>query len=133
MKKLIFLFICSDADKISTLELPEQWLWDIIDEYIYQFQNFHMSKLKNKKTQDFQDLLSNRPDVWSVTTLLANLYKLAEKRNNNEKENEVFTNSQTFSALSYFSVIGLLRVHCLLGDFTLALQTLEGIDLSRKV
>jgi len=35
------------------LELPEQWLWDIIDEFIYQYQVFcsWRSKVKNK-TED---------------------------------------------------------------------------------
>merc|ERR1711939_1037437 len=34
--------------------------------------------------------------------------------------------------LGYFSIIGLLRVHCLLGDFSLALKTLDDIELSKK-
>jgi len=34
--------------------------------------------------------------------------------------------------LGYFSIIGLLRVHCLLGDFTLALKTLDDIELNKK-
>lgn len=37
-----------------------------------------------------------------------------------------------YRMLGYFSIIGLLRVHCLLGDFTLALQTLDDIELSKK-
>lgn len=28
--------ICTDADGPAPLELPNQWLWDIIDEFIYQ-------------------------------------------------------------------------------------------------
>lgn len=35
--------------------------------------------------------------------------------------------------LGYFSVIGLLRVHSLLGDFTLALKVMEGVELNQKV
>ena len=34
--------------------------------------------------------------------------------------------------LGYFSIIGLLRVHCLLGDFSLALKTLDDIELNKK-
>lgn len=34
--------------------------------------------------------------------------------------------------LGYFSILGLLRVHVLLGDYTLALQMLDGIDLNKK-
>jgi hypothetical protein len=28
--------MCTGADKPVALELPNQWLWDIIDEFIYQ-------------------------------------------------------------------------------------------------
>lgn len=35
--------------------------------------------------------------------------------------------------LGYFSVIGLLRVHVLLGDFTLALKVMDDVDISQKV
>lgn len=34
--------------------------------------------------------------------------------------------------LGYFSILGLLRVHVLLGDYTLALGMLDGIDLNKK-
>lgn len=37
-----------------------------------------------------------------------------------------------YQMLGYFSVIGLLRVHCLLGDFTLALKTLDDLELNKK-
>ena len=35
--------------------------------------------------------------------------------------------------LGYFSIIGLLRVHCLLGDYVLALRTLDNVELNKKV
>ena len=35
--------------------------------------------------------------------------------------------------LGYFSIIGLLRVHVLLGDFTLALKVMENIEMNQKV
>jgi len=34
--------------------------------------------------------------------------------------------------IGYFSLVGLLRVHCLLADYRLALQVVEDIDLARK-
>jgi len=34
--------------------------------------------------------------------------------------------------LGYFSLISLLRIHCLLGDYHLALKTIEPIDLNNK-
>ena len=38
-----------------------------------------------------------------------------------------------YRMLGYFSIIGLLRVHVLLGDFTLALKVMENIELNQKV
>jgi translation initiation factor 3 subunit L len=37
-----------------------------------------------------------------------------------------------YKMLGYFSIIGLLRVHCLLGDFSLALKTLDDIEMNKK-
>jgi len=34
--------------------------------------------------------------------------------------------------LGYFSIVGLLRVHCLLGDYHLALKTMENVELNKK-
>lgn len=41
------------------LELPEQWLWDIIDEFIYQFQSFCVwrSKVKSKTDEELMLLV----------------------------------------------------------------------------
>ncbi len=38
-----------------------------------------------------------------------------------------------YRMLGYFSLIGLLRVHSLLGDFTLALKVMESVELNQKV
>ena len=37
-----------------------------------------------------------------------------------------------YHTLGYFSLIGLLRVHCLLGDFSLALKTIDDIELNKR-
>ena len=36
------------------LQLPEQWLWDIVDEFIYQFQSFYVwrSRVKTKTEEE---------------------------------------------------------------------------------
>lgn len=43
---------CLDADGPVELQLPNQWLWNVIDEFIYQFQSFSQfrSKLSKKVT-----------------------------------------------------------------------------------
>ena len=49
--------VCSaslDSDGPVSLQLPDQWLWDILDEFIYQFQSFSVwrSKAKNKTEEE---------------------------------------------------------------------------------
>jgi len=38
-----------------------------------------------------------------------------------------------YRMLGYFSIIGLLRVHVHLGDFTLGLKVMESVELNQKV
>ncbi|KAJ7176599.1 eukaryotic translation initiation factor 3 subunit 6 [Mycena filopes] len=130
------------------LELPEQWLWDIIDEFIYQFQVFCTWRSKPKsKTEDELVMLGDGGPVWSSYSVLNVLYSLIQK----SKINEYITAHQAgktpeeiaeivgeygtrplYRHLGYFSVIGLLRVHVLLGDFTLALKVMENVELNQK-
>jgi hypothetical protein len=43
------------------LELPNQWLWDVIDEFIYQAQEFsqYSTKLRGKTEEELNHLKSN--------------------------------------------------------------------------
>ncbi|KAJ7254669.1 eukaryotic translation initiation factor 3 subunit 6 [Mycena haematopus] len=130
------------------LELPEQWLWDIIDEFIYQFQVFctWRSKVKSKTADELLMLADGGP-VWSSYSVLNVLYSLIQK----SKINEYIVAHQAgkspeeialivgeygirplYRHLGYFSIIGLLRVHVLLGDFTLALKVMENVELNQK-
>lgn len=58
-----------DSDGPVSLELPEQWLWDIIDEFIYQFQSFCVwrSKVKSKTDEELM-LLADASQVRSAWT-----------------------------------------------------------------
>lgn len=40
--------------------------------------------------------------------------------------------SNVLKVLGYFSMVGLLRVHCLLGDYQTGLKCLQPIDISRQ-
>lgn len=52
------LLLNSDSEEPVPLNLPEQWLWDIIDEFIYQYQNFCLwrSKFKSKSEEELNML-----------------------------------------------------------------------------
>jgi hypothetical protein len=43
---------------VVNMQLPNQWLWDMVDEFVYQFQSFcqYRAKMKNKTEQEI-DLL----------------------------------------------------------------------------
>ncbi|ORX65386.1 hypothetical protein BCR32DRAFT_286527 [Anaeromyces robustus] len=129
-------------EKPVDLELPNQWLWDIIDEFIYQFQSFcqYRSKVKSKNEIELKSL-RERPDIWNVHNVLNVLYSLIQKSNINEQllvtknggdmieAAGEFGSKQLYKMLGYFSIIGLLRVHCLLGDYSLALKMMENVEL----
>lgn len=158
----------SDSEGPVPLELPEQWLWDIIDEFIYQFQSFCVwrSKVKSKTDEELQ-LLADSSQVWSSYSVLNVLYSLIQKSRINENilaiqegksaEEIVYVlvvllcvpklrlalsyseivgeygTRPLYRMLGYFSIVGLLRVHSLLGDFTLALKVMENVELNQKV
>ncbi|EDQ99844.1 uncharacterized protein LACBIDRAFT_334691 [Laccaria bicolor S238N-H82] len=130
------------------LELPEQWLWDIIDEFIYQYQVFctWRSKVKSKTDDELQMLAEGGP-VWSSYSVLNVLYSLMQKSKINEyivaqregkSPEEIaeivgeYGQRPLYRMLGYFSIIGLLRVHVLLGDYTLALKVMENVELNQK-
>ena len=44
-----------------------------------------------------------------------------------------FGRQSLYKMLGYFSLVGLLRLHSLLGDYYQALKVLENIDFNKKV
>lgn len=122
------------------------WAWDVIDEFIYQFNSFCSYRqrlaLKRDNLEDAQ-MLRDKPDVWGCYSVLNVLYSLIQKSQITEqlaaqKRNEdpapyagEYGMRPLYKMLGYFSIIGLLRVHCLLGDFSLALKTLDVMELKK--
>jgi translation initiation factor 3 subunit L len=133
---------------VVNMQLPNQWLWDMVDEFVYQFQNFcqYRAKMKNKTEQEIA-LLRQFDQAWNVFGVLNFLQALVEKSAiiqilEQEKEGlEQFTandgydyngGSNVLKVLGYFSMVGLLRVHCLLGDYHTGLKCLQPIDISQQ-
>lgn len=75
----------TDSEGPVSLDLPEQWLWDIIDEFIYQFQSFCVWRSKVKsKSDDELAMLADAGQVWSSYSVLNVLYSLIQKSKINE-------------------------------------------------
>ncbi|XP_047943234.1 eukaryotic translation initiation factor 3 subunit L-like [Salvia hispanica] len=133
---------------VVNMQLPNQWLWDMVDEFVYQFQSFcqYRAKMKSKTEQEIA-LLRQYDQAWNVYGVLNYLQALVEKSSiiqilEQEKEGlEQFTatdgydysgGSNVLKVLGYFSMIGLLRVHCLLGDYHTGLKCILPIDITQQ-
>ncbi|CAM6078637.1 unnamed protein product [Sphagnum tenellum] len=129
------------------MQLPNQWLWDMVDEFIYQFQSFCQYRAKLKQRTDHElALLKQVDEVWNVIGVMNYLQALIEKSMilqilDEEKDGNVtFTatdgydyhgGTNVLKVLGYFSIVGLLRVHCLLGDYQSGLRALSPIDINQ--
>ncbi|KAJ1929631.1 hypothetical protein IWQ60_001008 [Tieghemiomyces parasiticus] len=140
----LFNYILNSEGPVD-LELPNQWLWDIVDEFIYQFQAFciYRNRFKRKSEEELY-LLKENPQMWSCYSVLNVLYSLIQKSSITEQllvskhGGDLVAASGEYGArplykmLGYFSIIGLLRVHCLLGDYTMALKMMDNIEMNSK-
>ncbi|GAA6037176.1 hypothetical protein JCM8097_008772 [Rhodosporidiobolus ruineniae] len=127
------------------LALPIDWIYNIIDEFVYQYTSFVLWRNKVQgKTEEEKAALAESGQVWSCYSVLNVLYSLIQKSKiqdqlaAQQKGEDVeavageYGSIPLYHHLGYFSVLGLVRVHVLLGDYTLALSTLDGIDLNKK-
>eukprot|EP01095_Lingulamoeba_sp_RSL-Kostka_P001472 TRINITY_DN12054_c0_g1_i1.p1 TRINITY_DN12054_c0_g1~~TRINITY_DN12054_c0_g1_i1.p1 ORF type:complete len:520 (-),score=120.21 TRINITY_DN12054_c0_g1_i1:241-1800(-) len=120
--------------------LPVNWLWGMVDEYIYQFQSFCRYRWANQnRSQNDLNILSESSHVWNIETVMRYLYRFIEKSDivqKLEQGNVYFNHSENshdlYKMLGYFSIIGLLRINCLLADYHQALKIIQPIDLSNK-
>ncbi|KAF2655905.1 eukaryotic translation initiation factor 3 [Lophiostoma macrostomum CBS 122681] len=143
----LFHYILNSEGPVD-LEVPNYfWAWDVIDEFIYQFNSFCSYRQrvaqKSENGEEIQ-LLRENPNTWGCYSVLNVLYSLIQRSQISEqlaamKRNEdpaqyagEYGSRPLYKMLGYFSIIGLLRVHCLLGDFSLALKTLDDIELNKK-
>ncbi|KAL2156286.1 hypothetical protein VTH82DRAFT_1031 [Thermothelomyces myriococcoides] len=137
-----------NSDGPVDLEPPSYyWAWDVIDEFIYQFNTFSSYRLRIARqggNEEEAQILRDNPNTWGCYSVLNVLYSLIQKSQITEqltamRRNEdpmavagPYGSKNLYRMLGYFSIIGLLRVHCLLGDFSLALKTLDDIELNKK-
>ncbi|WPH02840.1 Hypothetical protein R9X50_00570800 [Acrodontium crateriforme] len=146
----LFHYILNSEGPVD-IEVPSYfWAWDVIDEFIYQFNSFCSYRQKLALTQSTSGnegdlvVLRENPNTWGCYSVLNVLYSLIQRSQISEqlaarKRGEDpapyagdYGSRSLYQMLGYFSIIGLLRVHCLLGDFSLALKTLDDIELNKK-
>jgi translation initiation factor 3 subunit L len=101
------------------IKLPNAWLWDIVDEFIYEFQSYHdfRGAVKSLTSREI-DILRTNDFLWFPKTVTSYLENLVRKG-----ENE----TGMFKDLSQFALIGLARVNTLLCDYATTLELAEQI------
>lgn len=140
----LFNYILSAETPVS-LELPDQWLWELIDEFVYQFQSFaqYRARLLKKTPEEIENLNAHN-NIWSVLCILNVLHSLVDK-SKIKSQLEVYASGgdpdsvagsfgrhSLYKMLGYFSLVGLLRLHSLLGDYYQAIKVLENVELYKK-
>jgi len=119
-----------------SFDLPNEWLWDLMDEFLYNFQTFCQYRQKKSVASTAQK--EELEKVWHVRDVLTILEKLVQV----SQIEKLLTSAQqksldllkagkthTLTMLGYYSMIGLLRVHTILGDFATALESVSAIPL----
>lgn len=70
------------ADQPVPLELPDQWLWELVDEFVYQFQSYSQYRARlNKIPEEDLHVVNNNNKVWNVLCVLNVLHSLVDKSN----------------------------------------------------
>lgn len=139
----LFTYILG-AEHPVPLELPDQWLWEIIDEFVYQFQSFARYQASKAIGPEEIAFLQSDKSVWNVINVLNVLHSMIEK-SNIKRQLEVYASGgdpnsvagefgrhSLYKMLGYFSLVGLLRLHSLLGDYYQAIKVLKNIELHKK-
>lgn len=140
----LFNYIINANDPVP-LDLPDIWLWELIDEFVYQYQSYSQFRANlMKRTPEELEALNQNHQIWNVLCVLNVLCSLVEK-SNIKRQLEVhasggdaesvagdFGRYPLYKKLGYFSLVGLLRLHSLCGDYYLAIKVLDNIELHRK-
>mmetsp|Transcript_14221 Transcript_14221/g.25475 ORF Transcript_14221/g.25475 Transcript_14221/m.25475 type:complete len:526 (+) Transcript_14221:127-1704(+) len=125
-----------DESSTRNLILPSEWVHDMIDEFLYQYQDFCRYKhdLSNL-SKDEIDLLEENTNVWQTETVLGYLTSFVQRSNIASllsSSKGTLHGMRVLQAFGYFSMFGLCRIHCLLADYRLAANVLAPIDIEDK-
>jgi len=148
---VLFERIFSDEDEMQSIDLPVQWLWDMVDEYVYQFQDFCRYRTKDlkKRTAMELEMLASKPQVWDTMQVLSTLNRMVtqseimtilrddDRDPDNARLHDVLTSEvglvHVQYVLGYFSLVCMCRMHATCGDYHTALKTVELLDFRSSV
>lgn len=80
---------CSDPSgnqMTKGIDLPNKWVWDIMDDFVTQFENFSLLKEKQFNLAPNElEYLAERSDCWDVHNILNVLYSIINTSRMNEQ------------------------------------------------
>ncbi|CAM9671283.1 unnamed protein product [Ascophyllum nodosum] len=122
---------CHDTNFV----IAEEWAFDLVHEFVYQFQSFCQMNQRRAESDELED-------AWAVQNVIGYLHGLIKVSNIVpilEAKQRPLTNvaapaapSQLHQMVGYFAIIGMSRLQCLLGDYYECIKVLEPIDITDK-
>lgn len=119
--------------------LPAQWLFDLVGEFVYQYQSYsqYRAKVASKSEHEIA-LYQTNEGIWETKKVLNYLHalvrfsKIVEILKQGNDSTAVTAPSNTIKELGFFALVTLSRAHVLYGDYYTALKLLEPIDFYNK-
>ncbi|CAM9213116.1 unnamed protein product [Heterosigma akashiwo] len=129
-----------EAEGGDDLLVTAQWAFDIVHEFVYQFQSFCQFRCQvDRRSEADLAALREAGGAWAVQSVLTYLHRLARVSNvvaimeaHRHRQPPPPGVSNVHLMLGYFSLVGLSRLECLLGDYHAALEVLGPIDTADK-
>ena len=109
-KVYLSLFDFVLGSNTPSMELSTQWAYDIIQEFVYHFQDFCQLRSSSHANAEDEALLVANPGTWGAGQVFRILFKLKAIH---EDASET---SSIRKLLGYFAVLEKARLDCLLGD-----------------
>ena len=117
-------------DSSDDTVLPVEWLYDIIDEFIFQFQAFSNYKTESERLTDQEkQLLKDNEKTWNTAEMTKILYQVALKGGVVVKTDAMSKIVTMKKILGYFALVGLTKVQILIGDHDSAIKILHHLKM----
>jgi translation initiation factor 3 subunit L len=113
--------------------ISAQWIYDITQEFAYQFQGFcqYRCQLGNLNPEVIKTLQNNR-DAWNFPEVLMMLNRFMKLSGLKPSSTVHFNPNNVIHQFGYFSSIELARIQCLIGDYSSSLATLAHLKLNDR-
>lgn len=117
------------------LELPSQWLYETLSEFIYQYQMFRDQRDSPKRLseEEMKQMEELDEHAWNLVDILTYLSTMVRESRVEEHLRETRTMpTGLLPQLGYFSLVSLCRVYAQLGDYSSALRTVAVLPLANE-